>query len=64
MAYVRKRGNTYSARWTTRDGRSAEKGGFQSKKDAMNFAQEQEALERKEKNTRPSDLNMSMNVYL
>lgn len=64
MAYVRKRGNTYSARWTTRDGRSAEKGGFQSKKDAMNFAQEQEALERKEKNTRPSDLNMSMNVYV
>lgn len=64
MAYVRKRGHSYSARWSTRDGRPAEKGGFESKRIALNFAQEQEALERKEKSTRPSDLNMSMNVYV
>ena len=64
MAYARLRGKTFSARWTTRDGRPAEKGGFTTKKLALNFAQEQEALERKEKNTRPSDLNMSMDVYV
>ena len=64
MAYARQRGKTFSARWTTRDGRPAEKGGFTTKKLALNFAQEQEALERKERNTRPSDLNMSMNVYV
>ena len=64
MAYARLRGKTFSARWTTRDGRPAEKGGFTTKKMALNFAHEQEALERKEKNTRPSDLNMTMDVYV
>jgi integrase len=64
MAYARQRGKTFSARWTTRDGRPAEKGGFLTKKLALNFAQEQEALERREKNTRPSDLNMNMSEYV
>lgn len=64
MPYARQRGKTFSARWTTRDGRPAEKGGFTTRKMALNFAQEQEALERKEKNTRPSDLNMNMNSYV
>lgn len=64
MAYARKRGKTFSGRWTTRLGKQAEKGGFLTKKDALNFAQEQEALERKHVNTRPSELNMTMNQYV
>lgn len=64
MAYARLRGKKWSARWTTRLGLPAEKGGFSSKKEAIIFAEEQEALERREKLTRPSELNMSMNFYV
>lgn len=64
MAYARQRGKTFSARWTTRDNKPAEKGGFHTRKQAINFAQEQEALERKQKNTRPSDMNMTLNEYV
>lgn len=64
MAYARQRGKSWSSRWTTRDGKPAEKGGFASKKLAIIFGQEQEALERKEKNTRPAELNIKMNEYV
>jgi integrase len=64
MAYTRKRGSKHSARWTTRLGKQAEKGGFLTRKEALIFAQEQEAMERKDKNTRPSDLNLTMNQYV
>jgi hypothetical protein len=64
MAYARLRGQTWSARWRTREGLPAEKGGFESKKFAIEFAEEQEALERRDKNTRPSEMNMTLNDFV
>jgi integrase len=64
MAYARIRGNTWSARWRTREGLSAEKSGFATRKLAVEFAEEQEALERKDKNTRPSEMNMTLNDFV
>lgn len=64
MAYARIRGSVWSARWRTRDGLSAEKSGFSSKKLAVEYAEEQEALERRDKNTRPSEMNMSLNQFV
>lgn len=64
MAYVRKRGKHFSARWRTRQGLQAEKGGFATKREAEQFAEEQEALERRGKNTRPSDVNMTIREFV
>jgi integrase len=64
MAYVRKRGKFFSARWRTRQGLQAEKGGFASKREAEQFAEEQEALERRGKNTRPSEVNMTVREFV
>jgi hypothetical protein len=36
MSYARVRGNTWSARWRTREGLPAEKGGFETRKLAIN----------------------------
>lgn len=60
MASARQRGKRWSARWRLQDGRGAEKGGFLDRKSALNFAKEQEVLERKNINTRPSEVNMSL----
>lgn len=64
MSYARVRGNTWSARWRTREGLPAEKGGFETRKLAIEYAQEQEALERRDKNTRPSEMNMTFNDFV
>ena len=64
MAYVRKRGKYFSARWRTRQGLQAEKGGFLTKREAEQFAEEQEALERRGKNTRPSEVNMTLREFV
>ena len=64
MAYVRKRGKYFSARWRTRHGLQAEKGGFNTRREAEQFAEEQEALERRGKNTRPSEVNMTMREFV
>ena len=64
MAYARARGKGFSARWTTREGKPAEKGGFATRKLAIAFAQEQEALERRNKNTRPAEMNLKMDDYV
>jgi len=64
MSYARMRGQTWSARWRTREGLPAEKGGFESRKLAIEYAQEQEALERRDKNTRPSEMNMTFNDFV
>jgi len=64
MASVRKRGKFYSARWRSFEGQTLEKGGFLSKKDAQLFANEQELLERKRKNTKPSDLKMTLEQFV
>ena len=64
MAYARKRGKYYSARWRTRQGQQAEKGGFPNKREAEQFAEEQEAMERRGKNTRPSEVNMTLREFV
>jgi integrase len=64
MASTRKRGKTYSARWRSAQGDPLEKGGFLTKKEAQAFGNEQEVLERKQKNTRPSDLNMTLTQFV
>ena len=60
MASARQKGKKWYARWRLQDGRSAEKGGFIDRKSAVNFAKEQEVLERKNINTRPSEVNMTV----
>ena len=42
MAYARKRGKYFSARWRTRQGQQAERGGFSTKREAEQFAEEQD----------------------
>jgi len=64
MAYARGRGSSWSARWRTREGLQAEKGGFLSEKLATQYAEEQEAAERRQKTTRPSDLNMTLRQFV
>ena len=60
MASARQKGNKWYARWRLQDGRGAEKGGFLDRKSALNFAKEQEVLERKNVNTRPSEVNLTV----
>jgi integrase len=60
MASVRKRGAKWYARWRTSDKQHAEKGGFLDKKTALNYAKDQEALERKNINTKPSQVSMTL----
>ena len=60
MASARQKGNKWYARWRLQDGRGAEKGGFSDRKSALHFANEQEVLERKNINTRPSEVNMTV----
>jgi integrase len=64
MAYARERGSAWSARWRTRLGQNAEKSGFASKKEAIAYAQEQEAAERRYKNTRPSEMNITLREFV
>jgi integrase len=67
MASIRKpnkKGGTFGIRWRTRDGRDCERGGFATEKEARQYGQEQEALERKNKNTKPSDLKMTVREFV
>jgi len=60
MATVRSRGKFFYARWREKDGSSAEKGGFVTAKEAKQYGEEQEALIRAGKNTKPSALNLTV----
>lgn len=64
MANARQRGSKWSARWRSADGASAEKGGFLDKKSAIQYAEEQEALERRNIKTRPSETNMTLDYFV
>lgn len=64
MASARKRGNNWYARWRTAGKRNAEKGGFPDKKSAINFAKEQEVLESKNINTKPSEVAMTVHDFV
>ena len=60
MAYARKRGKTFSARWRDVDGRDAEEGGFIDKASALAHARDMEYFVRKGKKTKPSDMNLTL----
>jgi len=67
MASIRKptkKTGTYGIRWRTRGGRDCERGGFATEKEARQYGQEQEALERKNKNTKPSDLKITVREFV
>ena len=67
MASIRKptkKTGTYGIRWRTRDGRDCERGGFATEKEARQYGQEQEALERKNKNTKPADLKITVREFV
>lgn len=64
MASTRQRGGRHSARWRTSSGLQAEKGGFLDKKSALHYAQEQEALERRNIKTKPSETSMTLYEFV
>jgi len=60
MAHARLRKNGWQARWRLRTGRETSKDGFPSKKAAEAFGFEQEQLEKRFKNTKTSDLKLTL----
>lgn len=63
MAYARKRGKYWSARWRE-NGRDAEEGGFLDKASAIAHAKDQEYLVRKGLKTRPSEMNLTVKEFI
>lgn len=60
MAHARERNNGWQARWRLRSGKEASKDGFPTKKAAEAFGFEQEQLEKRFKNTKTSDLKLTL----
>jgi len=60
MAHARERKNGWQARWRLRNGKETSKDGFPSKKAAEAFGYEQEQLEKRFKNTKTSDLKLTL----
>ena len=64
MAYARKRGKYFSARWRTRQGQQAEKGGFEDSKSALEFAKAMEVDIKRKKYIDPIDSNITLFEYI
>ena len=64
MAHARKRKNSWQARWRLRDGRETSKDGFPTKKAAEAHGFQQEQLEKRFKNTKTSDLKMTVTEFV
>lgn len=60
MAHARLRNKSWQARWRLRNGKETSKDGFPSKKAAEAFGYEQEQLEKRFKNTKTSDLKLTL----
>lgn len=60
MASVRKRGKSWSARWLQADKSESEKGGFSTKKEAQNFAHEQEMRAKRGRGLTPHMMKMTV----
>jgi integrase len=60
MAHARERNNGWQARWRLRNGKETSKDGFPTKKAAEAFGYEQEQLEKRFKNTKTSDLKLTL----
>jgi integrase len=60
MAHARLRNNSWQARWRLRSGKETSKDAFTSKKAAEAFGYEQEQLEKRFKNTKTSDLKLTV----
>jgi integrase len=64
MAHARKRNQTWQARWRLRSGKESSKDGFPSKKAAEAYGFQQEQLEKRYKNTKTSDLNLTVKEFI
>lgn len=64
MASVRKRGKTWSARWLQADKSESEKGGFSTKKEAQNFANEQEIRVKRGRGITPLIMKMTVIEFI
>ena len=60
MAHARQRNKTWQARWRLRNGKEASHDGFPTKKAAEAFGYQQEQLEKRFKNTKTSDLKLTL----
>jgi hypothetical protein len=63
MAHARKRNQTWQARWRLRSGKES-KDGFPTKKAAEAYGFQQEQLEKRYKNTKTSDLNLTVKEFI
>lgn len=64
MAHARLRNKTWQARWRLRSGKETSKDGFPTKKAAEAFGFQQEELEKRFKNTKTSDLNLTLLEFI
>ena len=64
MAHARKRNKTWQARWRLRSGKETSKDGFLTKKAAEAFGFQQEELEKRFKNTKTSDLKLTLLEFI
>ena len=60
MAHARQRNKTWQARWRLRSGKETSKDGFPTKKAAEAYGFQQEELEKRFKNTKTSDLKLTL----
>ena len=60
MAHARLRNNGWQARWRIRTGKDASKDGFATEQAAIAFGHEQEQLEKRFKNTKTSELKLTV----
>ena len=64
MAHARKRNKTWQARWRLRSGKETSKDGFPTKKAAEAFGFQQEELEKRFKNTKTSELKLTLLEFI
>ena len=64
MAHARKRNTTWQARWRLRSGKETSKDGFPTKKAAEAFGFQQEELGKRFKNTKTSDLKLTLLEFI
>ena len=64
MAFARKRSNGWQARWYTRNGTETSRDGFSTKQAAIAFGYEQEQLEKRFKNTKTSELKLTLQEFV
>ena len=65
MASAEKRAkHTWTVRWRDVDGTNAQASGFATKQEALIYGREQEAMVRKGKRTKPSEMNLTVHQFI